>query len=318
MKTFSLPCGKGVQTVSLDESHVLYDLHGNQVETVQDEAAAVRQALRHPIGCAPLREVIQATDTVAIVVSDITRIVHTAQMLPVIVEELNAIGVKDEQITVITAQGTHRAHTPEENAVVCGEEMVKRLRIVNHDCRDEANLVKVGTTTYGNDIFLDRRAVEADKVILTGAVSFHPMAGFGGGRKSVLPGIASYETIMRNHALALTDEVGGGCNPLCETSLLEHNPLHDDMRQAAALLNPAFLVNTVFTADGDLYEVVGGHWYEAWKKGCEDLLRIASVAIQEQADVTIGSAGGYPKDMNLYQSTKAHMTQCLLLNQAAS
>ena len=187
MKTFSLPCGKGVQTVALDESHILYDLHGNQVDTVTNEAAAVRQALRHPIGSAPLREVIQATDTVAIIVSDITRIVHTAQMLPVIVEELNAIGVKDEQITVITAQGTHRAHTPEENNIVCGEEMVKRLHIVNHDCRDEANLVKVGTTTHGNDIFFDRRAVEADKVILTGAVSFHPMAWFGGGRKSVLP-----------------------------------------------------------------------------------------------------------------------------------
>ena len=103
MKTFSLPCGKGNQTVTLDESHVLYDLHGNQVETIADEAEAVRQALRHPVGSAPLRDVIQATDTVAIVVSDITRIVHTAQMLPVIVEELHAIGVSDSQITVITA-----------------------------------------------------------------------------------------------------------------------------------------------------------------------------------------------------------------------
>lgn len=133
------------------------------------------------------------------------------------------------------------------------------------------------------------------------------MAGFGGGRKAVLPGVASYETIMRNHAMALTDTFGGGCNPRCETSLLEDNPLHDDMKQAAALLNPCFLVNTVFSADGDLYEVVGGHWYDAWKKGCDDLLHIASVPIQELADITIASAGGYPKDMNLYQSMKAPM-----------
>lgn len=307
MKTYELPCGKGMQTVTLDEEHVLYDLHGSQVETVTDEAAAVRDALAHPVGSAPLCEVIEATDTVAIIVSDVTRLVHTAQMLPVIVDELNKIGVKDEQITVITAQGTHRAHTPEEDAIVCGADMVKRVRVVNHDCRDVANLVCVGTTTHGNDIYLDKRAVEADKVIVTGAVSFHPMAGFGGGRKSILPGIAGYETIMRNHALALTEELGGGCNPLCETSLLVDNPLHDDMNQAAAFLKPAFLVNTVFTADGDLYEVVGGHWYDAWKKGCDDLLRIASVSIKEQADVVIGSAGGYPKDMNLYQSTKAHM-----------
>lgn len=113
MKTFSLPFGKGTQTVSLDEAHVLYDLHGNPVDAVADEQEAIRQALRHPIGSAPLKDVVQAGDTVAIVVSDITRLVHTAQMLPVIVDELNQAGVRDEQITVVTAQGTHRAHTPE-------------------------------------------------------------------------------------------------------------------------------------------------------------------------------------------------------------
>ena len=307
MKSFSLPFGKGTQDVVLDESHVLYDLHGNKVAAVADEQAAVREALRHPVGSAPLKDVGEAGDTVAIIVSDITRLVHTAQMLPVIVDELNQAGVKDEQITVITAQGTHRAHTPEEDAIVCGEEMVKRLKVISHDCRDAAQLVKVGTTTYGNDVYLNAHAVKADKVILTGAVSFHPMAGFGGGRKAVLPGIAGYDTIMRNHAMALTEEFGGGCNPKCETSLLNDNPLHDDMKQAAAMLNPCFLVNTVFSADGDLFEVVGGHWYDAWKKGCDDLLQIASIPIKELADITIASAGGYPKDMNLYQSMKAPM-----------
>ena len=307
MKTFSLPFGKSTQTVSLDEAHVLYDLHGNHVDAVADEQAAIRQALRHPIGSAPLKDVVQAGDTVAIVVSDITRLVHTAQMLPIIVDELNQAGVKDDQITVVTAQGTHRAHTPEEDAIVCGADMVKRVKIVSHDCRDASQLTKIGTTTYGNDVYLNSHVVQADKVILTGAVSFHPMAGFGGGRKAVLPGVASYETIMRNHAMALTETFGGGCNPKCETSLLEDNPLHDDMKQAAALLNPCFLVNTVFSADGDLYEVVGGHWYEAWKKGCDDLLHIASVPIQDLADIIIASAGGYPKDMNLYQSMKAPM-----------
>ena len=266
MKTFSLPFGKSTQTVSLDEAHVLYDLHGNHVDAVADEQAAIRQALRHPIDSAPLKDVVQAGDTVAIVVSDITSLVHTAQMLPIIVDELNQAGVKDDQITVVTAQGTHRAHTPEEDAIVCGADMVKRVKIVSHDCRDASQLTKIGTTTYGNDVYLNSHVVQADKVILTGAVSFHPMAGFGGGRKAVLPGVASYETIMRNHAMALTETFGGGCNPKCETSLLEDNPLHDDMKQAAALLNPCFLVNTVFSADGDLYEVVGGHWYEAWKK----------------------------------------------------
>lgn len=307
MKTYSLPFGKGEQQISLDETHILYDLHGNHVKAVSDEAAAVRKALRQPIDSLPLADVVAPGDTVAIIVSDITRPVHTAQMLPVIVNELNLAGIPDEQIKVITAQGTHRAHTPEEDELVCGKEMVQRLTVINHDCRDKENLLKVGTTTHGNEVWLNAEAVRADKVIVTGAVSFHPMAGFGGGRKAVLPGIAGYETIMRNHALALTADFGGGCNERCETSLLEDNPLHDDMKQAAALLNPCFLVNTVFSADGELAEVVGGHWYAAWKKGCDDLLSFASVPIAERADITLASAGGYPKDMNLYQSMKAPM-----------
>ncbi|MFR6643883.1 MAG: lactate racemase domain-containing protein, partial [Megasphaera sp.] len=115
MKTYSLPFGKGDQHISLDETHVLYDLHGNHVPAVTDEAAEVRKALRQPIGSLPLAEVVKSSDTVAIIVSDITRLVHTAQMLPVIVDELNRAGIPDEQIKVITAQGTHRAHTSEED-----------------------------------------------------------------------------------------------------------------------------------------------------------------------------------------------------------
>ena len=133
------------------------------------------------------------------------------------------------------------------------------------------------------------------------------MAGYGGGRKAVVPGIAGFDTIMRNHALALAETPGAGCNPACDAGLLAGNPFHEDMQEACALVAPDFLVNTVFTTDGDLYEVVAGHWLEAWKKGCHDLLSIGSVPITERADVTIASAGGYPKDMNLYQSIKAHM-----------
>ena len=307
MKTYTIPFGKGTQSVELAEEHVLYDLHGNKAAVEKDLPSAVLRALRQLVGSAPLREVIAPQDKVTIIVSDITRPVGTAEMLPVIVGELNDIGVEDSQITVVVAQGTHRAHTAEENVAVCGADMVKRLRILQHDCRNKAELVSLGTTSHGTDVFINKTVAEADKVILTGSVSLHPMAGFGGGRKAVLPGVAAYETIMQNHALALTVELGGGCNPACETSLLEGNPLHEDMKEAAAMLKPAFLVNTVFTPDGDLHEVVGGHWYEAWQKGCQDLLAISGVSIGERADVVIASAGGFPKDMNLYQSCKAHM-----------
>ena len=216
MKAFSLPYGKGFETVALPEDHVLYDLHGQQVDGLTDEEGAVAAALQHPIGSAPLQDIVKPTDTVTIVVSDITRLVHTDRMLPVIAAELNRIGVKDEQITVLISQGTHRAHTPEEDEVVCGKEMARRFKIVQHDCWDKDSLAQIGTTSHGNDVWINKAAVEADKLILTGAVSFHPMAGFGGGRKAVLPGVAGFDTIMYNHALALAEKQGDGCNQACE------------------------------------------------------------------------------------------------------
>lgn len=307
MKSFSIPFGKEVQHIELPEDHLLYDLHGSTAAVVTEEAAAVRRALRQPIESQPLRDIVKAGDTVAIVVSDITRLVHTEAMLPVIVAELNEAGVRDEQITVIVAQGTHRAHTPEEDAIVCGADMVRRLRIVQHDCRNKEKLSYVGTTSFGNDVYINTDALQADKLILTGAVSFHPMAGYGGGRKAVLPGIAGFDSIMANHSLALAEIQGDGCNPHCDTASLAGNPFHQDMLEAAQMVHPDFLVNTVFTAEGDLCGVVGGHWFKAWEKGCREVLATGGVPIKKLADVTIASAGGYPKDLNLYQGCKAYM-----------
>ena len=177
---------------------------------------------------------------------------------------------------------------------------------MQHDCHDDNQLVSVGTTSYGNDVRLNRLAVEADTVILTGAVSFHDMAGFGG-RKAVLPGIAGYDTIMTNHALALNDACPYGMDPRCDAGKLADNPIHCDMMEGAAFLRPAFLVNLVLTADGGLHDVVSGNWRTAWQEGCRRLLALDGVPVGHLSDVVIGSAGGHPKDINLYQATKAHM-----------
>ena len=246
-------------------------------------------------------------DKVAVIVSDVTRLVRTAEFLPVIISEINAAGVPDEDITIIVATGTHRAHTHDEDIAVCGNDIVKRIKIHQHDSRNNEELTDLGVTSFGTPILIDSYVAEADKVIITGAVSLHPMAGFGGGRKAVMPGVSGHATIMHNHAIALAPKVGDGCNPLCETGLLEGNPLHEDMVEVTKKLDPAFLVNMVFTPEGKLHEVVAGHWYKAWEKGCKDLVAMAGVPIKELADVVFASAGGSPKDMNLYQSCKAHM-----------
>lgn len=307
MKKYQLPYGTGFQEVTLPEEKVLYDIHGNKADVQEDIAAATLAAVRCPIGSQPLQKVVRKGDKVAVIVSDVTRLVRTAEFLPVIISEINAAGVPDEDITIIVATGTHRAHTNDEDIAVCGKDIVKRIKIHQHDSRNNEELTDLGVTSFGTPILIDSYVAEADKVIITGAVSLHPMAGFGGGRKAVMPGVSGHATIMHNHAIALAPKVGDGCNPLCETGLLEGNPLHEDMVEVTKKLDPAFLVNMVFTPEGKLHEVVAGHWYEAWEKGCKDLVAMAGVPIKELADVVFASAGGSPKDMNLYQSCKAHM-----------
>lgn len=307
MKKYQLPYGNGFQEVTLPEEKVLYDIHGNKADVLEDITAATLAAVRCPIASQPLQKVVRKGDKVAVIVSDVTRLVRTAEFLPVIISEINAAGVPDEDITIIVATGTHRAHTHDEDIAVCGKDIVKRIKIHQHDSRNNEELTDLGVTSFGTPILIDSYVAEADKVIITGAVSLHPMAGFGGGRKAVMPGVSGHATIMHNHAIALAPKVGDGCNPLCETGLLEGNPLHEDMVEITKKLDPAFLVNMVFTPEGKLHEVVAGHWYKAWEKGCKDLVAMAGVPIKELADVVFASAGGSPKDMNLYQSCKAHM-----------
>ena len=307
MKKYQLPYGNGFQEVTLPEEKVLYDIHGNKADVLEDITAATLAAVRCPIARQPLQKVVRKGDKVAVIVSDVTRLVRTAEFLPVIISEINAAGVPDEDITIIVATGTHRAHTHDEDIAVCGKDIVKRIKIHQHDSRNNEELTDLGVTSFGTPILIDSYVAEADKVIITGAVSLHPMAGFGGGRKAVMPGVSGHATIMHNHAIALAPKVGDGCNPLCETGLLEGNPLHEDMVEVTKKLDPAFLVNMVFTPEGKLHEVVAGHWYKAWEKGCKDLVAMAGVPIKELADVVFASAGGSPKDMNLYQSCKAHM-----------
>lgn len=307
LKTYHLPYGKGEQSVVLPEERVLYDLKGKAIAPVSSPEDAIRAAIDNPIESDSFESIFTKGQTVAIVVSDITRLCMSDVMVKVLVEKLNGCGIADEDITLIVATGTHRGQTDEENRRIYGDDIVNRIAIIQHDCHDKGHLSYVGTTSRGNAIYINSAAVEADRLIITGAVSFHPMAGYGGGRKAVVPGIAGFDTVMRNHCHALAEHCGDGCNPNVDVSLLEGNPFHEDMKEACAFVKPDFLVNTLFTTDGDLFEVVAGHWDKAWEKGCQDLLASGSVEIKEQADVTIASAGGYPKDLNLYQSIKAYM-----------
>lgn len=291
--------------IALPQEKIIQVITGRQVEPLADIPAAVKMALENPIGTPPLRKVVKAGEKVAIVVSDITRAwVKFDQFLPVILDELNLAGVPDGDIFIVIALGAHRAHTEEENVLVCGKDVCSRVRVYQHDCRDEANLAAIGKTGRGIELFINKRIAEADRVILTGGVVYHLMAGFGGGRKAIMPGISGFKSIQGNHLFCMNKEVGKGLNPNCISGKLAGNEMNEDMTEMAAMVKPDFLFNAVFTSEGKFAAFVAGHWYDAWLAGTKKVEEIYGIPIKSRADLVIASAGGFPKDINLYQGSK--------------
>ena len=261
-----------------------------------DPRAAVRTALRNPIGTPPLREIVNPGERVAIVVNDITRLVHSDVFLPVLVDELNLAGIPDRDIVIVFALGMHRRQTPDEQRLIVGEDLARRISLIDHDSFDQNNLSFVGRTAYGNEIWVNRRVREAGRVILTGEIIYHLIAGYSGGRKSLMPGVAGAATISFNHRFIL--------DPHCRAGALDGNPAHEDMLEACGLFKPDFLLNVILTVNGELARVVAGHYDQAHRVGCKTANEIHQVPFERPYDLVIASAGGFPFDIDLRQAHK--------------
>ncbi len=301
-KTFELKYGSDSLEIKLEGFKDLNVLHANHMTPIDNLKEAVYDALDHPIGSKPFNVLFNLGDQVVIIVSDITRLwIRHDLFLSHIVERLNERGIPDEDIIVLVATGTHRGQTDEERCKIVGESLYSRLQVIDHNC-DAPDLVHVGTTTRGTDVRINKLLTER-KVILTGGIVHHLMAGFGGGRKSIVPGVAGRQTIAQNHLHAL-DPHAKSSNPKIGVGVLSDNPLHLDMVESAAFVHPLFLFNVVVDAKGNPARFVAGHWLEAWETGCKWADEKFGVPIDEQADLVIASCGGFPKDMSLYQATK--------------
>ncbi len=176
--------------------------------------------------------------------------------------------------------------------------------MVNHNAWDMSNMVYLGRTSRGTEVSLNRLVVEADKVILTGGVIYHYMMGYGGGRKSIMPGVSSLKTIQQNHMLAMEKEVGAGSSALAANRMTKGNPAHEDMMEVAAFAKPDFIVNVVPNLNDEITGIFAGNWISAWLEATRMVDDIFGVEIEEQADIVIATAGGHPKDINLYQTQK--------------
>jgi len=303
-KKFSLKYGKTSLNFELPEEQLLFEIKGCKTAPIQDVAGFYRRALDHPIDAPPLKQLIAPDHRVAVIVSDITRAWQRNDItLPILLDYLNDAGLPDDHVTIVIGVGAHRPNTESEFIELCSAEVCHRVRVVNHNAWD-GNMTYLGKTSRGTEVAVNPIVAEADRLILTGGVIYHYMAGFGGGRKSVLPGAASLRTIQHNHLLALTDKIGGGSNRLCASGITTGNPLHEDMMEVAAFLKPDFLINVVPNLDGELAGIFTGNWVSAWMEACNMVKQIYGVRIPQKADIVIATAGGYPKDINLYQSQK--------------
>ena len=254
----------------------------------------IRHALQNPIGTKKLREIIDRKKDakIVIVVDDHTREAPTVKMLDAIIEEIEE--KYKEHITLLVACGTHTPPTEEDLQRILGKHY-QQFNLEIHDC-DAKDQVFVGTTSRGTPVMLNRSYVEADVKILTGDITLHYYAGFGGGRKSIVPGISSRETIQRNHALLLDDRA--------KTANIKDNPVHLDMTEAASFAPPDFVINTVADSSGNLVDAYAGEMNSVLLTGAEVMKKLSSIET-DLFDVLVVSAGGFPKDRNLYQATKA-------------
>ena len=272
--------------------------------TPQDPRELIRTALRQPIASQPLEQIIKPGESVVIVTSDITRYTGSEIYLPILVEELNRIGVADEQISILIALGIHRRQTAAEHRKILGS-VYGRIAVFDHDCDDPDQLVELGQTTGGLPVVLNRRTVEADRLIVTGTVGFHYFAGFGGGRKGLVPGIAGRTTCMQSHFAVFNPPHIGGKQPLATTGSLEGNPVHQNLLQAARLAAPDFLLNTVLSPQKQLLAAFCGDLEQAHLAGCALVRELFQVSLPQAADLAIVSCGGEPKDINFIQAQKA-------------
>ena len=287
-----------------------YDPERFEMLSPRDEAAAelddraLAGALQQGIGGEGLTDIVEAGDRVLVVVPDATRASGSARVCRMLVSALNEMDVPDARITMLVGAGTHRAPTPDEIDRIVGPEVARRVGIEVHDAFDASQHTLVGTTTRGTPVEIDRRLLDTDVLVLVGAIGLHYFAGFSGGRKAVLPACASDRAIQANHLLGFdraTLERAAGV----ASGRLDGNPVSEDMDEAAAMVGPDYLVNTVVDVGNRITAVYGGDWLVAHRLGCEEYLEAHTVRAGGKRPLIVASCGGAPRDGNMSQSHKA-------------
>jgi len=312
-----LAYGRTGLRVELPDDAPVTIIEPQYVPGLPDEQLSITGALESPLGTPPLRDLVRQSDTVAVVFSDLTRPMPNDRVLPTLLQELSVAGVPDEQVVLINALGTHRPQTNDELQRMLGDALVNRFRIVQHDAWDERQLVEVSRNRLGRPVRVNRSYMEASVRILTGFIEPHFFAGFSGGPKAVLPGIADAESILDNHGPAMIAEPTATwtVTEACPEKGRGGNPLWEEMLAVALATEPTFLLNVTLNQDRQITGVFAGDLVQAHRAGAESVRGVAMRPLPELFDVVLTSNSGYPLDLNLYQAVKGMSAAAQIVKQ---
>lgn len=302
MKTVNLPFHTGTAQIHVSEKNLKAVLtnHGTEGMVLPEEKEIVKRALEHPIGSRRLCEIAREKKKILLVTSDHTRSVPSKITLPILLEEIRRENPAAE-ITILIATGLHRATTAEEQLRMFGEEIVTHENIVVHDAFDKEQNGYVCALPSGSEFYVDKLALEADLIVCEGFIEPHFFAGFSGGRKSILPGIASAETVNENHSFQAI------ASPKAKAGILHGNGISEDMLFAAKKVNVGFIMNVALDENKKIIAAFAGDLEKAHETGCGFVKKLAKVD-PVYGDIVVTSNGGYPLDQNLYQAPKAAST----------
>jgi nickel-dependent lactate racemase len=290
----ALAYGRGRISIDVPEDAAV--IRPQELPGLEDEHAAFQAAVRKPTGTPSLRQSATAPSTVAIVIADITRPSPSERFVPWIIQEL--AHVPRENFIIINGTGSHRANTRDELVQMLGQEIVDTVRIVNHNAFDDATLTHLGRTSYGGDVWVNNDYLQADVRIVTGFIEPHFFAGFSGGPKGVVPGVAGIKTIMHLHNAQMIGDARS------TWGRLEDNPVQGEIREAVAMAPPHFMVNVALNSRREITALWAGHYITAFEEGCQFVNEHAMRPVTEPFDIVISTNSGYPLDQNLYQAVK--------------
>ncbi|HNS51502.1 MAG TPA: nickel-dependent lactate racemase [Anaerolineae bacterium] len=293
-----LAYGKSGLWVDLPDGLRVQVIEPRATPGLSDEPAAIRAALRAPMGTPPLRSLAGPADSVAVVFSDLTRPMPNDRVLPVLLEELASAGVPDDKVVLVNALGTHRAQTESELEGMLGRDVTGRYRVVQHDAGDDSCLVEVTHNHTGRPVRINRAYLDASVRILTGFVEPHFFAGFSGGPKAVLPGIADQHSILENHGTEMI------AHPNARWMVTDGNPIWEEMLGVALAARPTFLLNVSLNAQRKVTGVFAGDLVKAHRAAVGWVRAAATCLVDDPFDIVITSNSGYPLDLNLYQAVK--------------